>query len=42
MIANVLQHVSSVVTNSLDDQDLRYATYFLDNLLEDFDYSMLS
>lgn len=42
MIANVLQHVSAVVTNSIDDQDLRYATYFLDNLLEDFDYSMLS
>lgn len=41
IIKDLLDHVSLDINNSADDQDLRYATYFLDNLLDDYDYNTL-
>lgn len=41
MITSILQHVEHAIANSLDDEDLRYATYYVDNLLEDYEYSVL-
>lgn len=33
LIPNVLEHISHAIINALDEQDLRYATYYIDNLL---------
>jgi hypothetical protein len=33
LVPNVLEHISHAIVHTLDEQDLRYATYYIDNLL---------
>ncbi len=41
IIKDLLDHVSLDINNSTDNQDFRYATYYIDNLLDDYDYHTL-
>lgn len=41
LITKIMEHVNYVLATSQDDEDFRFVTYFVDNLLENYSYEML-
>lgn len=41
LVPQILQHTEMSITNAMDNQDLRYSLYYLDDILEYFSYQDL-